>query len=98
MLQLYGMLIFPGPWFSEKNYIPQRTLCSEGKIKLLTSHEIASSLAAWQCVGVLPSLFAFNVRVQPLVSVTLSLILFDLLSSIPIILYYMVLSSSCYHI
>ena len=68
---------------------------SAGKIKLFGSHNTAPSFSACLC-GVLPSCLAFGIRVRP--SVLDPLILFDLLASIPIILYYIVLSRIRYHI
>ena len=53
---------FPDTWFSEesKNYIPQRTLRSEGKIRPPGHRTCSLALTAWQCVVVLPSCFTFN--------------------------------------
>ena len=79
MLQFHGLLIFCVPGSQKKNYMSQRTFhysvsdfCSEGKIKLFTSHGTLLSpfAACLQCV--LPSHLALYITVRPLVLDTLS--------------------------
>jgi len=92
MLQFRASLIFLGTWFSEeKNYISQKTLLScfgflfRRKDKTAHEPQDCPTLLLLISACVLPSCIAFNIRVRPLVLDTLSLILFDLLASVPII-------------
>ena len=92
MLQFHGLLIALGTSHRRErmNYIYQKTSLLHfnfpfrGKEK--TAHEswVVFSCLSLQCV--LPSCLTFNIRVRPLILDTLSY-LFDLLASIPIILY-----------
>jgi len=90
MHQFCGLLVVLG-YLSQKRRTtdPGRLFISifhsEGKIKLLAGHKM--SPFPFLLISVLPSCLAFSIRVRPLVFD--SLILFDLLASVPIILYYL---------
>lgn len=98
MLQFHGLLIVPGTWSQNRrmNYSSQKTLLFRFHFPFRGKGE--ANWESWDCLflpallGVLPGSLAYNIRVRPMVLDTLSLILLDLLVSIPITLYYIVLS------
>ena len=96
MLQLHGLSVFLGTWFSqEKNYINQQTFIVtfpvsifhlEGKIKL-PSHEIGSFFYCLPLQCILPSHLTFSARVKSSVLDTFSFIWFISFNSNYIVLH-----------
>ena len=100
MHQFCVLPIFPGTRLSEekKNYKSLRTsqfhFCFLFRGKDEAAHKSQGCPFPYcsSLLSVLPSHLTFSIRVRLLVLDTLSIILFDLLSSVPIILYYIMLS------